>query len=106
MGKEIGRYFKYNWSKISTPTLTDHTSSASNLTPTFISYHLDNKDSTKIQNKNNTSNIDDIHSCLTPQKKYIFQTTSTPPRLTPLNTTLPVSPVELHTTTKLNPVGK
>ena len=40
MGKEIGRYFKYNRSKISTPTLkkpvlsssSAHTSSAGNLT--------------------------------------------------------------------------
>ena len=69
MGKEIGRSFKYNRSKISTPTLKKpvlsssaaHTLSASNLTQTFISYHLDNKDSTAIQNKNNTSNTDDIH---------------------------------------------
>ena len=76
MGKEIGRYFKYNRSKISTPTLkkvvlsysSAHTSSASNLTQNFISSHLDNKDSTVIQNKKNTSNIDDIHSFVTTQK--------------------------------------
>ena len=62
MGKEIGRSFKYNQSKISTPTLkkpvlsylTAHKSSASNLTQTFISSHLDNEDSTAIQKKKDT----------------------------------------------------
>ena len=56
-------FFRYNWSKISIPTLkkpvlsfsADHTSSASNLTQTFIASHLDNEDSTSIQNNNNTS---------------------------------------------------
>ena len=64
-------------SKISTPTLKNpvllfsasHTSSASNLTRTYISSQLDNKEITTNQNKNNTSNTDDIHSCVTPQKK-------------------------------------
>ena len=77
MGKEIGRSFKYNRSKISTRTLkkpvlsssASHTSSTSNLTRTFISSHLDNEDSTAIQNKKDTSNTDDIHSCVTPRKK-------------------------------------
>ena len=69
MGKEIGRSFKYNQSKISTPTLKKpvlsysdaHTSSASKLTQTLISSHLNNKDSTEIQNNNNNSNTYDIH---------------------------------------------
>ena len=87
MGKEIGRSFKYNQSKTSTPTLKKpvlfflaaHTSSASNLTQTFISSHIYTKNSTAIQNKNNTSNTDDIHSCVTPLKlNYIVQDTSTP----------------------------
>ena len=68
MGKEIGRSFKYNRSKISTSTLkepvvsssTAHTSSASNLTRTSISSQLDNKDITTNQSKNNISNTDDI----------------------------------------------
>ena len=76
MGKEICRSWKYNRSKISTPTLNkpvlsssaDHTSSASNLTRTLISSHLDTKDSTANKKKNNTSNTDDIQSCVTPQK--------------------------------------
>ena len=66
MGKEIGRYFKYNQSKISTPTLkkivlsysSAHTPSASNLTRTFISSQLHNKDITMNQNKNNTPTSD------------------------------------------------
>ena len=115
MGKEIGSSFKYNRSKISTPTLkktvlsssTAHTSSASNLTQTFISSHLDNEDSTAIQNKKDTSNTDDIHSCVTPQKQnYSVQATSTTTCLTPLITTLPLAPIELTKTTELPPVGK
>ena len=72
MGKEIGRSFKYNQSKISTPLLKKHvlsssaahTSYASNLTQTSISSQLDNKDIFTNQNKNNTSNTDDNHSCI------------------------------------------
>ena len=110
MGKEIGRYFKYNRSKIFTPTLKKtvlsssaaHTSSASSLTRTFISYHLDIEDSTAIKNNKETSNTDEIHSCVTPRKQNIsVQATSVPPCFTPLNTAIPISPVELHTTTKL-----
>ena len=103
MGKEIGRYFKYNRSKISAPTLKKlvlsssaaHTSSASNLTQISISSQLDNKDSTTNQNMNNISNADDIHSRVPRRKQnYIVQATSTPPCLTPLNTTLSIVPVE------------
>ena len=101
--------------KISTPTLkkpvlyssATHTSYASNLTRTFISYQLENEDSNKIQNTSDTSNIDDIHSCVTPRKlNYSVQTTPIPPRLAPLNTTLPIATVELQKTTKLPPAGK
>ena len=101
--------------KKSTPTLKQpvlsspaaHASSASNLTQTFISSQLDNRDSTAIQNKKKNSNIDDIHSCVTPRKQnYSVQATSTPPRLKLLNTTLPIAPVELHTPNKLPLVGK
>ena len=74
MGKEIRCSYKYNSSKISTPTLKKpillssaaHTSFASNLTQMSISSQLDNKDITTNQNKNNTSNTNDIHSCVTP----------------------------------------
>ena len=115
MGKEIGCSFKYNRLKISTPTIKKpvlsssaaHTSSASNLTWTSISSQLDNKDSTTNQNKKNTSYTDDIHSCVTLRKQnYSVNTTSTHPYLTPLNNTLPIEPVELHTTTKLSPASK
>ena len=44
--------------------------------------------------------------CNTTKKNYSFQDTSTPPHLTPLNTTLNIVPIELHTTTKLPPAGK
>ena len=115
MGKDIGCSLKYNQSKISTPTLqkhflsssTSHTSSASNLTQNFISSHLDNKDSTVIQNKKDTYNTDHIHSCVTPRKQnYSIQATYTPPRLNLLNTTVPIAPAGLHTRTKLPPVSK
>ena len=102
MGKEIGRSFEYNQSKISTATLKKpvlssldaHTSFASNLTRTLISSHLDNKNSTAIQNKKNTSNTDDTHLCVTQRKQnYIVQSTSIPPRSTLLNTTLTIAHV-------------
>ena len=88
MGKEIGRYFKYNQSKIFTPTLkkpvlsssATHTLSPINSRRTSISSQLDNKKITTNKNKNNTSNTDDIHSYVTPQK----QITVFMPHLQPL----------------------
>ena len=44
--------------------------------------------------------------CNTTKKKHSVQATSTPPRLTLLNTTVPIAPVRLHTRTELPPVGK
>ena len=110
MGKEIGCSFKYNGPKISTSTLkkpvlsssSSHTLYASNLTGKSISSQLDNQEIITNQNKDNTSHTDDIHSCVTPREKnYSVQATYTLPRLTPLNTTLHIAPVELHTTTEL-----
>ena len=108
-------FFKNNHSKLSTSTLkkhvlsssAEHTSSASNLTRTIISYRLDNKYITTNQNKNNISNIDDIHSCVTPQKQiYSVQATSTTTHLNPLNATIPIQYVKLHTTTEIPPAVK
>ena len=91
MGKEIGRSFKYNRSKIPTPTLKkpllssspNHTSYTTNSTRTIISHQLENKDSTAIRNTSDISNKYDIHSCVTPRKQNIsVQATSTPPCLT------------------------
>ena len=77
------------------------------MSQTIISYQLENKDSTAIQNKLDISNTDDIHSYVTPQKQNIsVQDTSTPPRLTPFITTLPIAPVELPKTTELRTVGR
>ena len=107
-------YQKY-WSKISTPTFKKpvlsssaaHTSSASNSTQTSISSQLDNKDINKNQKKNNTSNTNDIQSCVTPGKqKNCIQATSKPTDLTPLNATLPIPSIKLHKITKLPPAGK
>ena len=87
MGKVTGRSFKYNRSRISTPTLKEpvlsssaaHTSYTSNLTRAMISSQLENKDSDVIQNTKDTSNTDDIHSCVSPQKQnYSVQDKSTP----------------------------
>ena len=77
MGKEIGCFKKINQSELSTKRLkkpvlsysASHLSSASNSTRTSISYRLDNRQININQNKNNISNTDDIHSCVTPQKK-------------------------------------
>ena len=107
--------FKNKQSKISTQTpnkpvlssSTSHTSSASNLTRTSTSYQIDNKDITTNQNKNNTSNTDDIHSCVTPHKQnYSVQATPTTTNLMPLNAILHISFVKLHTITKLPLTGK
>ena len=84
-----------------------NTSYTSNLTRTIISSQLENEDNTEIQNTLDISNIDDIHSHVTPQKHNIsVQATSTPPHLTPLITTLSIAPVGLPKTTELTPVGK
>ena len=115
MGKEIGCSYKYYRSKISNPTLkkpvlsssAKHTSYTTNSTPTIMSYKLQHKDSNSIQKTVDISNTDDIHSCVTPRKQNIsVQVTSTPPRLTPLITTLPLLPVELPKTAHLPPLGK
>ena len=64
MGKEIGCAYKYNRSKISSPTLkkpvllfsANHTSYTTNLTPTIMYQQLQHKDKSAIQNTVNTSN--------------------------------------------------
>ena len=74
MGKGNFRSFEYNRSKISTPTLKkpvlssseNHASYTTNSTRTIISYQLENKDSTAIQNTSDILNTDDIHFCVTP----------------------------------------
>ena len=114
MVKDIGRFYKYNQTKQSTPIFKKpdlsssaaHASSASNSTGISILYQLDNKDITSNQNKNNTSNTDAIHSCVTPRKKYSVKATSTTTRLTQLSTTLTIVPVELRKTKQLSPAGK
>ena len=65
MGKEIGRSYKYNRSKISIPTLKNpvlsssenHTSYTTTLTRTVISSQLEHKDSTEIEKNCQTSQI-------------------------------------------------
>ena len=44
--------------------------------------------------------------CNTTKNNYSLQATSTPTRLTLLNSTLPIAPVELHKTKPLTPAGK
>ena len=112
-GQGNWQFFKYNRSKISTPTLNKtvlsssaaHTPYTSNLTQTSISSQIDNGDITTNKNKNNTSNTDDIHSCVTPQKQnYSVHAKSTTTHLTPSNATRPIAPVELHTRKKYAPL--
>ena len=76
------------------------------MTQTSISSQLDNKDISTNKNKNNTSNINDIHSCVTPQKKVSVQATSTTTRLKPLNDTIHIVSVQLHKTKQLAPAVK
>ena len=115
MGKDIGRSFKYNRPKSSSTTLkkpvlsstANHTSCITISKPSIMSHPRQHKGNASNQDKANISNTDDIHSCVTPKRHNIsVHTTSTPPRLTPLITTLPISPVELPKTTQLPPLGK
>ena len=115
MGKEIGRYYKYNRPKSSSLTLkkpvlsssANHTSCITISNPPITSHPRQHKCSASNQDKVNISNIDDIHSCVTPKRRNIsVQATSTPLRLTALITTLPILPVELPKTTQLPPLGK
>ena len=115
MGKEIGRSFKYNRPKSSSPTLkkpvlsssTNHTSCITISNPTITSHPSQHNGSASNQDKVNISNTYYIHSCVTPKRHNIsVQATSTPPRLTLLITTLPILHVELPKTTQLPPLGK
>ena len=77
------------------------------MSQTIISYQLENKDSTAIQNTPEISNTDDIHFCVTPRKQnYSVHTTSALPPLTPLITTLTLAPFELTKTTEPPQAGK
>ena len=72
-----------------------------------MSHQRQHKHISSIQNSVNISEIDDIHSCVTPQKHNISDhAKSTPPCLTTLITTLPILPVELQKTAHLPPLGK
>ena len=115
MGKEIGRFYKHDWMKLSIPTLKkpvlsssySRTSSASNSTQTSISSRNDNIHITTIWNKNIILNTDDIQSFVTPQKQnYIVQATSPPTHLASLDVTLSIPSVKFNTTVKLPPAGK
>ena len=97
MGKEIGRSFKYNRLKPSSPTLkkpvlsssANHTSCITISNPTITYHPRQHKGIASNQDKVNISNTDDIHSCVTPKKHNTsVQATSTPPRFTPLITTI------------------
>ena len=109
MGKEIGIFFKYYRLKSSCPTLkkpvlsssANHTSCITISNLTITSHPRQHKGSASKKDKVNISNTDDIHSCVTPKRHNIsVQATYTPPRLTPLITTLPLLPVELPRTTQ------
>ena len=115
MGKDIGRFYKHNRPKSSSPTLkkpvllssANHISCITISNQPVTSHPCQHKGSASNQDKVNISNTDDIHSCVTPKRHNIsVQATSTSPRLTPLITTLPLLPVELPKTTQLTPLGK
>ena len=115
MGKDIGRFYKHNRPKSSSLTLkkpalsssANHTSCITISNPPITSHPRQHKGSASNQDKLNISNTDDIHSYVTPKRHNIsVQATSTPPRLTPLITTLPILPIEVPKTTHLPPLGK
>ena len=115
MGKEIGRSYKYNLPKSSSPTLkkpvlsssADHTSCITISNPPITSHPRQHKGTASNQDKVHISNKDYIHSCVTPKRHNIsVQATSTPPRLTLFITTLPILTVELPKTTQLPLLGK
>ena len=100
MGKEIGRSYKYNQAKSSSPklkkpvlsSLAHHTSCITISNPPVTSHPRQHKGSASNQDKVNISNTYDIQSCVTPKRHNIsVQYTSTLPSLTPLITTLPIS---------------
>ena len=114
MGKEIGRSFKYNRTKISSPTLkkpvlsssANHTSYTTNSTPTFCRIKFNSR--TVLPFKTNKHLKYRWYPLLlnTPEKNISVQATTKPPRLTPLITTLTLLPVELPKTTHLPPLGE
>ena len=88
MGKDIGRSFKYNRPKSSSLTLkkpvlssSAHHKSCINISNQPVTSHpRQYKGGASNQDNVNISNIDDIHSCVTPKRHDIsVQTTSTPP---------------------------
>ena len=92
MGKDIGRFYKHNRHKSSSPTLkkpvlsssANHTSCITISNPTITSHTRQHKGSSSNQDKVNISNIDYIHSCVTPKKHNISV------QATPLITNLPL----------------
>ena len=99
MGKEIVGSYKYNRPKSSIPTLkkpvlsssAHHTSCITISNQPVTSHPCQHKGSASNQDKVNISNTYEIHFCVTPKIHNIsVQATSTPPRLTPLTTTLPI----------------
>ena len=115
MGKEIGRSFKYNRPKSSSLTLkkpvlsstANHTLCITISNQPVTSQPFQHQGTAPNRDKVNISNTDDIHSCVTPKINNIsVQATSTPPHLTPLITTLPLTPAELPKATQLPPLGK
>ena len=87
MGKEIGRSFKYNRPKSSSPTLkklilsssANHTSCITISNPPITSHPRQHKGSAFNQDNVNISNTDDIHSCVTSNRHNIsVQDTSIP----------------------------
>ena len=80
MGKEIGRYFKYNRPKSSSPTLkkpvlsssAHHTSCITIPKQPVRSHPRQHKGSASNQDKVNISNTDDIHSYITPKRHNII----------------------------------
>ena len=75
MGKDIGRFYKHNGPKSSSPKLkkpilsssANHTSCITISNPPITSHPRQHKGSASNLDKANISNTDDIHSCVTPK---------------------------------------
>ena len=121
VGKDMGKFYKYNQSQLSTSYLKatvssssdSQTLSATKSTITSVPSATDkNKNNSvfysqnTIQNDGSITNNDDIHYFKKQEKNYRIPTTSTPNHCTQLFVTTSAIILNVHTPTILPPVGK
>ena len=121
VGKDMGKFYKYNQSQLSTSYLKapvssssdSQTLSATKSTITSVPSATDkNKNNSifysqnTIQNDGSITNNDDIHYFKKQENNYRIPTTSTPNHCTQLFVTTSAIILNVHTPTILPPVGK